>query len=108
MVTDPFAAASGGVRVRIRLTPKSSANRITTVAADGDGNGFIKAMVTAAPEAGKANGALIRMLAKEWKLARSTFEVIHGKTDRNKTVLVAGETDALMRLLHQWLDNFQK
>ncbi len=106
MRPDPFTAVAEGVRVRVRLAPKSSANRIAAIETDGDGKGYIKAMVTAAPEAGKANGALIKVLAADWKLAKSSITVIHGATDRNKTILVAGETDAVLRRLHQWLGNF--
>ncbi len=78
-----------------------------SIEADGDGNGYIKAMVTAAPQAGKANAALIKMLAQNWRLAKSTLSVIHGATDRNKTIEVAGETDALLRQLHEWRGQYQ-
>ena len=103
---DPFAPVDGGVRVRIRLAPKASSNRIVSIEADGEGNGVIKAMVTTVPEAGKANAALIKLLGREWKLAKSTIQVIRGATDRNKTILVVGETDILMPRLHQWLGRF--
>jgi len=65
-------------------------------------------MVTTVPEAGKANAALLKMLARQWKLAKSTLTVVQGATDRNKTIHVAGETDILMQRLHQWLGNFQE
>jgi len=103
---DPFAAAQGGVRVRIRLVPKASANKIAAIEIDADGAGLIKVMVTAVPEQGKANAALIKLLAAEWKVAKSTITVIRGATDRNKTLLVAQETDTLMQRLHQWLEKF--
>lgn len=94
------------MRVRLRLAPKSSANKIAAIETDADGAGLVKAMVTAVPEQGKANAALIKLLAEDWKLAKSTITVIRGATDRNKTLLVAGETDALMQRLHQWLEKF--
>ncbi|HER26522.1 MAG TPA: DUF167 domain-containing protein, partial [Rhodospirillales bacterium] len=96
----------GGVRVRIRLAPGASANAIVSVEADGDGNGLIKARVTAVAEAGKANGALIKLLSRQWRLKKSSIQVIHGATDRNKTLLVAGETEVLLDHLHLWLRNF--
>ncbi len=98
----PFAGAPGGVRVRLRLTPKASANRITGLKPDGEGGAAIKASVSVVPEGGKANAALIKMLAKEWKLAKSSLEIIHGATDRNKTVLVAGNTEQLLEKLQDW------
>jgi len=102
----PFVAAQDGVRVRIRLVPKASANKIAAIETDADGSGLIKVMVTAVPEQGKANAALIKLLAGEWRLAKSTILVIRGATDRDKTLLVAQETDTLMQQLHQWLEKF--
>jgi uncharacterized protein len=98
----PFSKVPGGVRVRLRLTPKASANRVTGVQFDAEGGALLKAQVTAVPEGGKANAALIKMLAKEWKLAKSGITVIKGTTDRNKTLLVAGDPDELMSQLNNW------
>ena len=88
--------------MRLRLTPKASANAITGIMADSDGGALIKAAVTTVPEDGKANAALIKMLAKEWKLAKSDFQIIHGLGSRNKTVFVAGNTEHLLKKLQHW------
>ena len=101
-VPAPFAGVAAGVTVRVRLTPKASANRITGIKLDGQGGAVLKASVTTVPEGGKANAALIKMLAKEWKLAKSSLEIVHGATDRNKTVLVAGNTEHLLKKLQDW------
>ncbi|MCP4709761.1 MAG: DUF167 domain-containing protein, partial [Planctomycetes bacterium] len=66
-----FVKAPSGVKVRLRLTPKASANRICGMQTDAAGSSILKAQVTTVPEGGKANAALIKMLAKEWKLAKS-------------------------------------
>lgn len=81
--------------MRLRLTPKASANRITGVQSDAAGNIVLKAQVTAVPEGGKANAALIKMLSKEWKLAKSSIEVVQGATNRNKTLLISGDVEEL-------------
>jgi len=91
--------------VRLRLTPKASANRVTGLKLDGQGGVVLKASVTVVPEGGKANAALIKLLAKEWKLAKSSLEIVHGVTDRNKTVLVAGNTEHLLKKLQDWVSN---
>lgn len=83
------------MQVRLRLTPKASANRITGVQSDAAGNIVLKAQVTAVPEGGKANAALIKMLSKEWKLAKSSIEVVQGATNRNKTLLISGDVEEL-------------
>lgn len=98
----PFGAAPGGLKVRLRLSPKASANRITGLQDDGQGGALIKASVTMVPEGGKANAALIKLLAREWRLAKSNIEIIHGTTGRNKTVFVAGNTEQLLNKLQHW------
>ena len=62
----PFKPVADGVRVAVRLTPKASRNAIAGIADAGQGEAVLKVMVTSVPEAGKANEALIKLLAKEW------------------------------------------
>jgi uncharacterized protein (TIGR00251 family) len=92
----PFAAAPGGVRVRVKLVPKASRNALGGVAVDADGRACVKASVTAAPEAGKANTALIALLAKTWRLPTSAISVVAGAASRRKTLLIAGDPAALI------------
>ena len=54
------------------------------------------------PEAGKANEALFRLLAKEWRLPRSRFTITAGAGDRRKTIAVAGDPDAVIARLAAW------
>lgn len=98
----PFAPAAGGLSVRLRLTPGGRANRIDGVAADAGGIPHFKAQVTAAPEKGKANQALVKMLAKEWGVAKSDIEVVQGQTARNKTLLIRGDGRALAETMTDW------
>ena len=100
-----FTAAENGVRLRVRLSPKASHSRILGVAAEADGGSALKVAVTAAPENGKANAALIRLLAKEWKLAKTTITLIAGATDRRKSLLINGDPAALLRRLKERLDH---
>ena len=101
----PFKPVADGVRIAVRLTPKASRNAIAGMAASGHGAGqgetVLKVMVTAVPEAGKANEALIKLLAKEWGVAKSSISLVAGATDRNKIVHVAGDAaDLMARLSH--------
>lgn len=92
----PFEPAAGsGLRVFVRLTPKASRNAIQGIAPDAEGGHVLKVAVTAVPENGKANQALVKLLAKEWKLPKSAFTLVAGATDRRKTLLVAGDAAAL-------------
>jgi hypothetical protein len=97
----PFKPVADGVRVAIRLTPKASRNAIAGIAEAGQGEAVLKVMVTAVPEAGKANEALIKLLAKEWGVAKSSVSLVAGATDRNKILHIAGDAGDLMARLGQ-------
>lgn len=99
----PVRRAEGGVRVAIRLTPKAKANRISGIAAQADGDPILKASVTAVPERGKANAALISLLAKAWRLPKSAITLGAGATDRRKTIHIAGDPGTLKQTLDDWM-----
>ena len=80
-----------GVRLSIRLTPKASADRLQGIAADSDGNRRLKVQVRALPEDGKANAALLKLLAKTFKCPKTSLTVVSGATDRNKVVDIHGD-----------------
>jgi hypothetical protein len=63
----------------------------------------LKVRVTEAPEGGKANAAVVKLLAKAWKLPKGTLRVAAGTKDRRKTLLVAGDPDTLAARLRTWL-----
>jgi uncharacterized protein len=79
----------------VRLTPKASRNRIEGVVADADGGGALKVSVTAPPEDGKANAALIALLAKSWKLAKRDFTITAGATDRRKLLFIEADPEQI-------------
>lgn len=93
---DVLQPLADGVRLTLRVTPKASRNAITGLADTADGSRVLKVSVTAVPENGKANEAVIKLLAKAWKLPKSSFTVVAGATDRNKIMHVAGEPAELM------------
>jgi uncharacterized protein len=89
----------GGVRVAVRLTPRGRADQIDGVARLADGTLVLKASVGAPPEDGRANEALLRLLATEWGLARRDLTLVTGSRSRNKSVHVAGDPAALLARL---------
>tara|TARA_B100000315_G_C14291178_1_gene457440 strand:+ start:237 stop:575 length:339 start_codon:yes stop_codon:yes gene_type:complete len=96
----PFTKDPRGLKVALRLTPGARHTRIFGVATDEKGNSVIRASVTAPPESGKANVALIALLAKGWRLPKTSFSIISGTGTRHKTVLIAGNGESLV----QWLE----
>ncbi|MBX3489636.1 MAG: DUF167 domain-containing protein [Parvibaculum sp.] len=97
-------ALAGGVAVRLRVTPRGGADRIEGLACDPDGNGFIRLRVSAVAEKGRANEAVLKLLAKAWRLPRTSLSVTAGETGRNKVVTVAGDAAALEARISAWLD----
>lgn len=70
----------------VRLTPKAAKDRIGEWAETEKGEKILKVYVTAVPEKGKANAALIALLSKTWKIPKSSIEIVKGDTDRVKTL----------------------
>ncbi|MGF1578140.1 MAG: DUF167 domain-containing protein [Gemmataceae bacterium] len=58
----------------------------------GEQAGALKVAVTAAPEQGKANKALIQTLAKELGFKKSQVEIVSGQASRDKRFLFSGVT----------------
>jgi uncharacterized protein YggU (UPF0235/DUF167 family) len=89
------------VRVAVRLTPNARRAGVQGIG-DAPGGRAVKASVTVAPEGGKANAALIKMLAKLWGVPKSAIEIASGATDRNKSLLLRGDPEILMPRLRDW------
>lgn len=68
-------------RLTIRVTPNAS--KTETV---GRELGVLKVRLAAAPTDGKANDALIRLLADEYDCAPSEVRIVKGQTSRTKIV----------------------
>jgi len=94
-VTSPLRRAREGLLLAVRVTPKSSRDQVTGLHTAADGSVSLTVKVTAPPDKGKANKAVIDVLARAARVAKSSFRIVSGETDRNKTVLVAGNQAAI-------------
>lgn len=99
----PFRAAPEGLYVALRVQPKASQDRIEGLTRRADGAVAIKLRVGAPPADGKANAAVVKLLAKAWGLAKSDMEIVSGATSRDKLLRIAGDGPALLRQLNAWL-----
>jgi uncharacterized protein (TIGR00251 family) len=95
----PYAPVAEGLRVFVRLQPKARRQGIEGIVTEPDGRTALKVAVTAAPESGKANTALVALLGKSWRLPKSAFEIVGGASDRRKTLLLRGDPASLQALL---------
>jgi uncharacterized protein YggU (UPF0235/DUF167 family) len=89
--------------LRVRLTPRASKDGIDGIKAAPDG-AYVQARVRAVPEDGKANTALVELLAKSIGVPKSSLAVSAGAASRLKTVLIAGDRTALENRLKVWLE----
>ena len=85
------------------MTPKAKRNQFGGLLDEPDGGKALKVSVTAAPELGKANDAVIALLAREWGVAKSAISVVSGATDRRKLVEIRGASQGLLARLQGWL-----
>lgn len=84
-----FRPAPGEI-VAIHAVPKSPAERIEGWTEDAAQQRWLKVRLTAAPEDGKANRALLKLLAKAWGVPASSLEILSGETSRHKRIRYRG------------------
>jgi uncharacterized protein YggU (UPF0235/DUF167 family) len=96
--TAPWTAIASGLKVRVRLTPKSRRDAVEGIEATAEGPA-LKVRVRPAPENGEANAALVRTVADWLDVPRSAIELVAGGKSRIKTLVVAGERDRLCALI---------
>lgn len=89
-----IVATNSGVVLSVRTQPGSSKNRII-----GEYGGRLKLAVTAAPEKGKANKAVIELLADALHTNESSLRIISGESSRDKKIMIDGLTPEDIRYL---------
>jgi len=83
-------------RVAVRLTPKAACDAIDGSRALADGRVVLAARVRAAPEKGRANTALVRLLARAAGIAPSAVTIVSGDTGRVKVLQLSGDPGRLV------------
>jgi uncharacterized protein (TIGR00251 family) len=76
-----------GATLAVRVQPKAKRNAVL-----GEQAGALKVSVTAPPEDGRANEAVLALLRETYRLSRSQLVLLSGQTNRNKVILVRGVT----------------
>ena len=76
------------LRLRVRAQPRASRNEVA-----GESGGRLRVRITAAPTDGKANAAVIRLLAGYLRVPASRIELTGGHRGRDKRFLVRGPVD---------------
>lgn len=73
------------MKIQVRVKPNSKTEKVSR-----EGNGFI-VKVKEPPREGKANQALIKLLAEHFGVPKSQVRILSGFTSKIKVIEVAGE-----------------
>lgn len=76
------------LKINIRVSPSARKERIII-----ESSGRLKCTVNAAAEKGRANQAVITLLATKLNLPKRSVEIIQGATSVNKVILIHGLHD---------------
>ncbi len=74
-----------GVLVPVKVVPGASRSRVVGIL-----DGALKVAVAAPPEKGKANKALIKILAETFNLPKNRVSIEQGRSSHHKIVLLHG------------------
>ncbi|MDA1326316.1 MAG: DUF167 family protein [Proteobacteria bacterium] len=91
----PVIRTEDGVTVAVRVSPGARSSRIGGTVADVDGRRALKVAVTTIPEGGKANAAVIALLAKSWRVPKSSITIQSGAAAQRKILRVKGDASDL-------------
>jgi len=94
-----LTSASDSLLLRIRLSPNASRDVIEGRVIAGDDQDYLSVRVRAVPDRGKANKALIALLARQFKMAKCDIKLIRGETSRLKTLKLSANTETQIHIM---------
>ncbi len=100
MVDDLYEVRDDGVVLSVHAQPGAGRTQIT-----GRHGSALKVRVAAPPEHGRANQALVEVLADEFGVAEGKIQLVAGEKSRSKRFLLAGvDPEAFARTLGDLVD----
>ena len=85
----------GVIALFVRVSPGAKFDDISGVWTGSDGEARLAVKVSAPPDKGKANAAIIKLLAKSLGASKSSIKIASGEASRLKTIEIRGETEEL-------------
>lgn len=85
--------------LHVRVTPNAGADAINGVEVRDNGQAVLKVRVKALPDKGRANKAVVALLAKYFAVSKSAIRVVRGDTARQKQLAIVGDPDKLVAKL---------
>ena len=96
MSHDPVTAVANGVRVAVRVMPRSP-----RAAIEGVRDGRLVVRVTAPPVDDAANEAVVAAIADALDVSKRSVRIVTGATSRNKSVEILGVSADAARSLYR-------
>jgi hypothetical protein len=93
--------AGGTLILQVRLTPNAAKDAVDGWRRTAGGETRLAARVRAVPEKGRANTALIALMAEQLGIPKRDIDVIRGATSRLKTLRIEAEGPVLARVSAQ-------
>lgn len=94
-----FTREAFGARLFLRVTPNAGRNVISGVSQRADGRFALVVKVSAPPDKGRANDAVIALIAKALGLPKSALAITSGHTARSKTLTITAPNAGLDQAL---------
>lgn len=101
MPAPPYQAGHDGLRLHLRVTPNAGRDAVDGIETRDDGTSVLRLRVSAVPDKGKANAAVIALLARTLRCPKNAIRLISGETARQKTVLVSGDVAEITAILER-------
>ena len=101
------ATRDGAIQFAVRVSPRASRQAVEGIVRDADGAKLLKVAVNAAPDDGKANQAVLALLAKTIGIAKSRLSLVSGVTARKKVVRLEAVDAALLTRLNDWINTLE-
>jgi len=90
-----------GIIINVKVIPGSSRSEIADIIDD-----VIKIKLNSPPVEGKANKECIVLLSKLLKVPKTSFAIISGEKNKNKTIFIKGNPKLLENIVNALLEKF--
>ncbi|MCB0378438.1 MAG: DUF167 domain-containing protein [Bdellovibrionales bacterium] len=84
--------------IQVKVITKNASNKLIFE----EGKPWLKLKISAVPEKGKANAAIIEFLSKSLKISKSQIRIVQGETSNQKKIEIQSPTP------HQILKSLQE
>ena len=103
-MTGPLRLTPKGLQLHVKATPKASHDTISGLVPLPDGSTALAVKVTSVPEKGKANAAIVALIAKAAHVPKSALAQVSGETGRHKVFHIASHAETVQT----WLKGLQQ